>query len=199
MADRYNSFSELVRNAAPGRDFRRRLRKRPGTTVIVAPHGGEIEPGTSEIAEAVAGEDLSFYAFEGTRPAGNGDLHVTSTRFDEPLGTALVAASPRAVSIHGEAGEREVVFLGGRDAALRRRLRDSLTAGGFSVETHRSPALQGGSEANLCNRCRSGRGVQLELSKGLRRSFFQSLSRRGRQDRTERFHLFIAAVREGIL
>jgi phage replication-related protein YjqB (UPF0714/DUF867 family) len=43
---------------------------------ILAPHGGGIEPGTSELAEAVAGEGLSFYAFEGLKRSGNAVLHV---------------------------------------------------------------------------------------------------------------------------
>ena len=33
--------------------------------VIIAPHGGGIEPGTSELAIAIAGEELSFAVFEG--------------------------------------------------------------------------------------------------------------------------------------
>jgi len=65
------------------------------------------------------------------------------------------------------------------------RLRDSLIARGFTVETHNSPALQGCDEPNICNRGKSGCGVQLELSNGLRRSFFESLSRSGRQTKTE--------------
>jgi phage replication-related protein YjqB (UPF0714/DUF867 family) len=39
-------------------------------------------------------------------------------------------------------------------------------------------------------------GVQIELSEGMRRTFFQSLgTRRGRQTRTQRFRDFVAAVR----
>jgi phage replication-related protein YjqB (UPF0714/DUF867 family) len=195
MADKYATFSELAHSMREGRDFRRRRRKRRGTTAVIAPHGGGIEAGTSEVADAVAADDFSFYAFEGIK-SKNGDLHITSTRFDEPRCVALVRASERAISIHGKKQERQVVFLGGRDERTLSRLRESLSARGFRYETHRS-AL-GLNQANICNRTASGVGVQLELSKGLRRSFFASLSKSGRRSKTQRFHQFVAAVREAI-
>ena len=77
MMDKYNSFPELAKSTEQDRDFRVRLQNRPGSTVVIAPHGGGIEPGTSEIAEAVAGDDLSFYAFEGIKSTGNHELHIT--------------------------------------------------------------------------------------------------------------------------
>lgn len=199
MADSYDSFSTLTKNARQDRDFRVRLLERRGTTVVVAPHGGEIEPGTSEIAEAIAGDDFSFYAFEGIKPRNNCELHITSTRFDEPKGIALITASPRAITIHGEDSERQVVFLGGTDARILNQLRDSLAVSGFSVERHKSPFLQGKEPANICNRAANGVGVQLELSRGLRLSFFTSLSKSGRRTKTERFHEFVASVRKVIL
>ncbi len=199
MPDRYKSFSELAKEELSGRDFCIRVRVRHGAAVVIAPHGGGIEPGTSEIAEAIAGDDLSFYAFEGTKLTGNRALHITSTRFDEPECVALVTASPRAISVHGEESKRQVIFLGGRDEAILRRVRDSLIARGFSVETHNRASLQGCDRGNICNQGKSGYGVQLELSNGLRRSLFKSLSRTGRTCKTKRFGLFVAAVREGVL
>lgn len=199
MMDKYNSFPELAKSTEQDRDFRVRLQNRVGTTVVIAPHGGGIEPGTSEIAEAIARDDLSFYAFEGIKSTGNRELHITSTRFDEPQCMVLVTASRRAIAIHGEDSEQEVVFLGGRDEAMLKRLRDSLISRGFGVETHKNAALQGRDEANICNRVETGCGVQMELSNGLRRSFFESLSRSGRQTKTDRFDQFVAAVREVIL
>jgi len=199
MRDKYKNFQELSERALEGRDFSVRLRNRPGATVVVAPHGGGIEPGTSESAAAIAGYDLSFYVFSGIKPAGNRELHITSTRFDEPRCVALITASPRAIAIHGEDSEHEVVFLGGRDEGILLRIHDSLVSKGFRVETHKNPALQGRDSANICNRTESGLGVQMELSNGLRRSFFSSLSRSGRKAKTERFDQFVSAVREVIL
>ena len=199
--DRYRSFSELAKSAKEGKDFSVCIQNHSGTTVVIATHGGGIEPGTSEIAAAIAGYDLSFYAFEGIKPKGNRELHITSTHFDEPKCIALVTASPRAIAIHGEDSEREVVFLGGRDEAMVKSIRDALVSKGFSVETHKNLALQGRHEANICNRTASGRGVQMELSDGLRRSFFTEFSSSGgrRTTKTEGFNKFVAAVREVIL
>ena len=42
MSDKYRNFSELAKKEMEGRDFCVRLRKRPGTTVVIAPHGGGI-------------------------------------------------------------------------------------------------------------------------------------------------------------
>jgi phage replication-related protein YjqB (UPF0714/DUF867 family) len=98
MADRYKNFLELATKETQSIDFRVRLQQRTGKAVVLAPHGGGIEPGTSEIAEAIAGADLSFYAFEGIKPADNRILHITSTRFDEPQGKVLAEASPSFVT-----------------------------------------------------------------------------------------------------
>jgi phage replication-related protein YjqB (UPF0714/DUF867 family) len=51
---------------------------------IIAPHGGKIEPGTSEIAAAIAGDDYSLYRFQGLRDRPREELHITSAKFDEP-------------------------------------------------------------------------------------------------------------------
>lgn len=195
MADKYGSFSELAHGETEELDYRVRLQECRGSIVLIAPHGGGIEPGTSETAEAIARDDLSFYAFEGIKSTSNKDLHITSTRFDEPKGVALVTASPIAISIHGEESERRVVFVGGRDEAMMNRLRESLNGAGFKMGTHESVTMQGREQTNICNRSQTGRGVQLELSRGLRRLFFESLSRTGRQHKTERFYLFVDTVR----
>jgi phage replication-related protein YjqB (UPF0714/DUF867 family) len=195
MADTYRNFQQLAENETQDEDFAIRVRERNGTAVIIAPHGGGIEPGTSEIAEAIAGPNLSFYAFEGIRRSGNAALHITSTRFDEPRGTALVVKSPTAIAIHGEDSGEPIVFVGGLDTEGAERLRASLKASGFRVDTHSNPALQGSDPANICNRGTSGRGVQLELSNGLRKTFFSSLTRAGRLTPTKEFGKFVAAVR----
>lgn len=199
MQDRYKNFFWSLPKEKEGTDFLVRWRECPDAVVIVAPHGGGIEPGTSELAEAIAGDDFSFYAFDGIKETGNAVLHITSAGFDEPHCVALVTASPRVVTIHGEDSEAAVVFLGGLDKELGSRIRASLQADGFTVKTHNSPNLQGTDTGNISNRGLSGRGVQLELSSGSRESFFQSLTRSGRQRRTEQFSKFVNAVRRGIM
>ncbi|SFD31279.1 Protein of unknown function [Tropicimonas isoalkanivorans] len=84
MTDRYNSFFELAANERLDIDYRIQVLDRGSETVILAPHGGWIEPDTSEIATAIAGSDISFYAFEALRIGPHGQFHITSHRFDEP-------------------------------------------------------------------------------------------------------------------
>jgi len=198
MTDQYSRFEALARREVDGRDFRVRSCQRDGPTIVVAPHGGRIEPGTSEIAEAIAGADLSFYAFEGTKPRHNGWLHITSTRFDEPQCLKLIASVERVVTIHGENSLDKIVFLGGRDVGGLAHLSAALERRGFSVRKHRIRALQGLAPSNICNRGKGRAGIQLELSRGLRSTLFRSLSTEGRTTRTQRFHEFIAAVRDAI-
>jgi phage replication-related protein YjqB (UPF0714/DUF867 family) len=198
MTDKYRSFSELAKRVTEGKDFQVRVRHRDGATAVIAPHGGGIEPGTSEVAEAIADADFSFYAFEGIRSTGNGALHIKSTRFDEPRCLELLRVSPRAITIHGERSERPVVFLGGRDWVTLSRLRESLSATGFRVEIPKSAQLQGLDRANVCNRTAKGVGIQLELSEGLRHSFFESPWKSGRRSKTDHFDKFVGAVRAAI-
>ena len=63
MADKYASFQELERGERRG-VYRVRSCLRRATIAVIAPHGGSIEPGTSEIARKIAGADFSIYAFE---------------------------------------------------------------------------------------------------------------------------------------
>lgn len=197
--DKYNSFAEL-KAAEPAGHWRAQAIVRGAGRAVIAPHGGSIEPGTSEIAKAIAGEDLDLYHFEGLKPARNRDLHITSTRFDEPIGLKLLSAVSRVVAIHGEAsGNIAVVFLGGLDEELGAIVERELRASGFEVRRHDNPALQGRATENICNRGQTGRGVQLELSRGLREQFFESLTPAGRLHPKERLGPFAAAVRRALL
>jgi phage replication-related protein YjqB (UPF0714/DUF867 family) len=168
MADRYRTFKDLAANEQLGVDYLIRVKDRGSHSVILAPHGGWIEPGTSEIAEAIAGKDLSFYAFEALRAGAHGDFHITSHRFDEPKALDLVSRSRIAVAIHGRRNNsNEAVWLGGRSSVLRNSIGDSLRSAGFAAELNTE--LPGLDRANICNRTLSGEGVQLELSRSLRR------------------------------
>lgn len=167
MGDRYKSFNELAANEQLDIDYRIRSLDRGSEAVILAPHGGWIEPSTSEIAKAIAGTDLSFYAFEALRKGPHGDFHVTSHLFDEPTAIELVGRSCTAVAIHGRRNEgTDAVWLGGRAAGLRDAVGASLRDAGFKAELNEK--LPGLNKANICNRTRSGEGVQLELSRRLR-------------------------------
>jgi len=167
MPDRYSCFEELAANERPGTDFRIRLVDRHTETVILAPHGGFIEPKTSEIAEAIAEPDISFYAFESLKNAPHGHYHITSHRFDEPKAIELLGRSRTALAIHGRRNNGpDSVWLGGLHTGLRDAIGKSLRSAGFKTEVNQE--LPGQNEANVCNRGSSGKGVQLEISRNLR-------------------------------
>jgi phage replication-related protein YjqB (UPF0714/DUF867 family) len=196
LPDKYRHFAELDKHERSGLDYRVRFRRCTSTTLIIAPHGGAIEPGTSEIAEAIAGKEFSFYAFEGIKDGNNSELHITSTRFDETTAVDLISASAKAIAIHGENSREEIAYLGGLDLPTLHEIETSLRGRGFTAETHSNASLQGRHPLNICNRTTNRCGVQLELSRGLRRSFFRSLTDTGRQDTTQSFWEFVAAVRD---
>jgi phage replication-related protein YjqB (UPF0714/DUF867 family) len=197
--DVYRNFAELSEAESEDMDFRISAVKREGSnTIIVAPHGGAIEPGTSEVAKQVANNDLSLFIFEGIKPKDNKRLHITSTNFDEPRCVELVQASDTVVAIHGEGSDELSVFLGGRDDELCAQLKAVLERYGFTVKPHGNPDLHGLAIENICNRGRHGIGVQLELSSGLRQTFFQSLTPKGRKNPTDELVRFATAVREGL-
>ncbi len=194
----YESFSDLAASEQEGRDYSRELVDRGSDIVVVAPHGGGIEQGTSEIARAVAGEELSLYCFNGMKRTANRRLHITSTRFDEPEGLELVRRSRVVVAIHGLQGEDEVIYVGGLDEGLKTRLGEALGRAGF--ETRESRGRHAGiSPLNTCNRASTGQGVQLELTRGLRRAMFQGLDRRGRRTKRPTFHRFVGVIRAVLL
>ena len=164
-AKSYRGFADLAKHQVRGRDFDILICRRSSSRIaVIAPHGGGIERGTSEIAGAIAGEDFNLYTFEGTKPSGkNYDaLHLTSRLFDEPECLALLATCSVVVAIHGCKGTDARVLLGGLDGDLKVQLAEALAGAAITVEPegHRYPATN---PNNICNRGRSAKGVQLEL------------------------------------
>jgi phage replication-related protein YjqB (UPF0714/DUF867 family) len=196
MTGKYDTFEALSRCETEGSDYR--IRSRSGTSgiAVIAIHGGGIEPGTTEIAEAIAGEHHAFYTFSGIKSAGNFCLHITSANFDEPLGIALAAMSQTVLTIHGCEDDAAIVYIGGRNTALRQEIDNCLRRAKFSVcESERFPGLN---RRNICNRCRLKMGVQLEISMGLRRLMFGDLVRAHRKKPGPEFYKFVAAVRQAL-
>jgi phage replication-related protein YjqB (UPF0714/DUF867 family) len=88
------------------------------STVVIAPHGGGIEPGTSEIATRIAADDLAVALFEDLKPKANIDLHMASIHFDEPSCLALVQKARNVIAVSGEASNGQAVYLDGADTKL---------------------------------------------------------------------------------
>ena len=191
--NRYLNFAELSRTEHEGSDYIRRSIKRQSGIAILAPHGGGIEPGTSEIAQAIAGRSHSFYTFEGIKQNGNELLHITSTLFDEPKCLRLLEHTLVVVTIHGCVGEAAIVHVGGLHQELRTSLISALRKSDIDARFAGS-AFPGNSSRNICNKGRLGQGVQLEISDGLRQAMFKGLKRQDRQITTPVFDAFVDAV-----
>jgi phage replication-related protein YjqB (UPF0714/DUF867 family) len=168
MGDKYPKFEDLAAGEVEGRDFAVRSAKRNSSIVLIAPHGGKIEPGTSEIVDTIAGDKHSSYCFEGCKHQDNKDLHITSTNFNEPRCLELIAGHETVVAIHGLAGKEDRVDVGGLDATLRAQVSAKLNSAGFSASVVAIGPHAAVSPANICNKGRRGAGVQLELTRSLR-------------------------------
>ena len=169
MGDRYSSFAKLAENEIEGEDYSICVRSAPQSNILVmAPHGGGIEPYTTELADVIASVDFSFYTFKGIKSSGNGCLHITGTNFDEPRALEAASEAAMVLAIHGHADRSsEFVMVGGLAAEAMRQLEGALDSAGFQIRPP-PPALRGSAQRNICNRGRSGEGVQFELSRGLR-------------------------------
>ena len=190
MPDRYRNFGELARHEIAGRDFAIEYIDRGSRVLVMAPHGGEIEPNTSDIARAVAGNDLSFYTFAGLKPRDNRLLHITSSAFDERTALSAAGKAEVVLTVHGHMDPNNAfVMVGGLHSELVARLGTTLQAFGFRVRPPEA-GKRGSQPSNICNRGTTGRGVQLEIS------------RRSREDLCGDSGLmarFIAAIRGPLL
>ncbi len=158
----------------------------------MAPHGGGIEPGTTEIADAVAGNIHGFYAFNGLKEQGNSELHIPSIKFDEPEGIELAKNSRTILTVHGCKESKKIVYIGGKDLSLKAKIRNALFEANISIRE--SSQFPGKNPLNICNQSRTRIGVQLEISSGLRRTMFRNLSRIQPKNYTPEFEKFVSLV-----
>jgi phage replication-related protein YjqB (UPF0714/DUF867 family) len=169
MLDKYACFAELQAQERLNEDYSVHVCERPSATaLIIAPHGGSIEIGTSELATLIAGEEYSLFTFDGHKPRGrNRDLHITSHNFDHPDCVSLAARHSVVLAVHGCKGESSQIFVGGLDEDLTALLTERLNAADFPATSagHKYP---GRNRRNICNRGARGQGAQLELTLDLR-------------------------------
>jgi len=233
-ADLYPSNSAMYADTTlgEGQDYGRRHRRHgsfdddlslrvavPRTTVL-APHGGGIEPGTSELCLAIAGyhpADLvptpaggpvfDYWMFEGLRSSGNAELHVTSTNCDDRIARSLAGGALNALGLHGctpaQAGladGSQAVLVGGRSGAFKSLLLERFGIAGIrAIDAVSVPALQGDDPSNIANRTLLGAGGQLEITTPLRQAMFEVNTRADRKHTTTAvFWAFIQATRSAI-
>ena len=189
--DPYRHFGQLQQHEQEGRDYTILHRVGSSGILLMAPHGGGIEPGTGDIADAVADQHHSFYCFKGIKKQGNRVLHIASNRFDEPLAMTMIRAATRVVTIHGCRDVEPIVWVGGRDLRQGDSIIHSLQAARIPAQRCDRPGLRGLHPHNVCNRGRSSAGVQLEISFGLRHMLFTDLFRRRIRCRTPLFYRLV--------
>jgi phage replication-related protein YjqB (UPF0714/DUF867 family) len=187
-------------------------------TVILAPHGGGIERGTSELCLAVAGYHpanlpitppaavtYDYWMFEGVREDDNRPLHVPSTGCDDQWAVSLCAGACNALSLHGFEPkppldpDAQLILVGGKDTALHDLLLPAFKKAGLKAVDPGQGELDGNDDKNIVNKTRKGEGTQLELSTPLRDAMFTDIRRsRRKHTTTEVFWTFAAVCRDAI-
>jgi phage replication-related protein YjqB (UPF0714/DUF867 family) len=232
--DAYPSNTALYQdpNLVETVDYARRWRRRElfdgglpdhfavARTTIIAPHGGGIEFGTSELCLAVAGYHPAtlqvipgigriddYWMFEGVRATGNSQLHVTASHCDDGVAVSMCAGALNALALHGCTTARaglpdgaQAVLVGGRNATLKQHLLLEFAAAGLTaIDALDNDDLNGDDPANIANRTLLGMGGHLELTGPLRQAMFDVNTRleRGRTT-TAVFWAFAAACRNAL-
>jgi phage replication-related protein YjqB (UPF0714/DUF867 family) len=199
MSDTYANYADLSASETEGVDYQIVATPRTSNIAIVAIHGGGIETGTSELTVDTAGESYSSYLFEGLKSSGNGDLHITSTHFDEPNAIQIVTASEYCVTYHGYADStNKHTKIGGADHDMKQQVYTKLLEAGFSAEIlPEDDPIAGADPDNIVNKTTRGMGLQLEISTAQRGAFFGTNTRAGRKNtQTDEFYRYTQVVKD---
>lgn len=182
-------FSVIAKRYVEGRDYQIRIAYKSGGVLVIAPHGGKIEPGTSEIAEAIAKSDFSLYCFEGLKSRLNKLLHIKSHLFDEPNALQAVSRSKVILAIHGQNNRKNpFIMIGGLNSDLCLSVGAALEAAGFETRPP-TKRTEGRDPINICNQGKLRAGVQLEISRRLREEL---------KNDSDQLHLFASSIRKAI-
>ena len=168
FAQKSSSFKDLSLLKKEGQDFEVNLRTGTTQSLVMAIHGGTIEPGTSELADATAGEKHSYYSFTGLVDDYL-SLHLTSTEFDEPRLLVLAQQAQNCLGLHGLKDDQIDFCIGGANAEKRKRYFKLLSQKFPKWRTCElcCPPNLGTSSQNIVNKCQFS-GVQIEMGSTLR-------------------------------
>jgi phage replication-related protein YjqB (UPF0714/DUF867 family) len=200
--DLFKNFAELSRTYREGVDYEIVSRDLPrgtrGRPFVFAIHGGAIETGTTELANAVAGKEAAFYSFVGktTEQRPKADmLHLTATHFDEPRLEKMLPRADQCLSLHGFGGEEADFCVGGANVKARRALVLELRKQLPDWRTCEicCPPYLGIAKKNVANRCGkpARSGVQIEMSPAARKEIVEDSTFRARLAEILRRHLGI--------
>ncbi|WP_121642379.1 poly-gamma-glutamate hydrolase family protein [Bacillus vallismortis] len=197
MKDKYESFVAL---SASESEYRIIYDEKNGSELIVlGPHGGKIEPGVSELVRAFS-DQCSIYLFEGVKQRNNRSLHLTSTRFDEPLALEKVNAHHYALAFHGYHDPKTPhTLVGGADRKKAKLICERLNEAGFSAElTSEKGRLAGVHPENIVNRTKREMGLQLEVSTAQRKALFRHFGCHDKSyTQNDLFYRYVEAVKLG--
>ena len=185
------------------------------------PHGGEIEPGSSELGKAIRAQlsaTTSLYEWDILKPEVLGDTAFNVAHYIGRYGSGYrgvkyddtglvdhIFAVDDCLAVHGcwdgdssngrPPGAQS--YIGGDNREFAEIIGRHLTGAGFSVHTDTStfPGLTGLSKNQLHNVCTNG-GVQIEMSESQRQEFFTGdmTVRANRSNTTARFTAYRNAV-----
>lgn len=168
--DKYSDYKTLASNEILNRDYKILVQDMGSNISIIAPHGGLIEPKTSLIAKLIANDTFNYYCFEGIKDKNNQDLHITSHRFDEPKALDLISSSDIIITVHACKDIEDAIYVGGCFKELACHIENAL--GKFEIKLFKQKnKFPGTHPENICNKGRKKRGIQLEISRGIRDDF----------------------------
>ncbi|WP_101842735.1 poly-gamma-glutamate hydrolase family protein [Halobacillus sp. Marseille-P3879] len=198
--DRFCSFDELTEEYEEGQDWDIiKSTEGDGRWLVSAIHGGGIEETTSSLTKAVAGSSYPFYTFNGRLSSNNfSNLHITSTRFDEPQALEMVADAKHHIAFHGASGDEPKTMIGGLDKELKEIVWRHLDENGFAV-SQAPEDIDGDHPDNFVNKTKTERGVQLEITRAQRKAFYKNgdisyASRNDSSNETEDFKKYVKAI-----
>ncbi len=189
---------------------------------IMAPHGGSIETGTTELALATAGftsdfnrrpatsDTYDYFIFNGTNPNNQNDrLHVTASNYDDAVARELVKNSRISLAFHGCTDEQadkdrgegyKACLIGGLDTIFMEILEQQLQEAGFNAFITDLKMLNGDMPENIINKNKRNKGgAQFELTTSFRKSLYGTDTRIGRKTTTnDDFWLFVNTIRQSI-
>lgn len=192
MKENLSKFEQIQEKFIHNKDFQITVVNRNSPLIIFTPHGGGIERGTSELVRAIAGEEFSFYLFEGimSKACDSKKMRITSTKFDEPRGVKIISQHTTSLAIHGCKGRKKKIFIGGRDKVFQQKLLMELKSKNYPVEENAK--YLGKNIKNICNRTKTNKGIQLEFTRGIRCKMFTNWeTRKGRKETSEYFDTLV--------
>lgn len=184
--DHFKSMTQLFSHTKEGTDWKKEIKKTNSNVIIVAPHGGNLEKGTTELTKLVANQNhYNYYSFTVLNHTNPEKFHVTSPHYNDPTLLNMVKSKDFAISIHGAKGTKPVIYLGGLDTPLKQAIKHELLKQHFIVKP--SPTYLGGDlKENFVNRDFKDKGVQIELSTAFRKSLFinENMSAQSRENQS---------------